>query len=245
MIMKENGTIGPCLSNISACSVCILDHSDYFSSLSISAKKALQAVLQCQILDRRDLLYQEGQPGEHLFILLSGEIKVIKSLPSGRQQIHKLIVVPGDLIACEDIYNESYSSSAMAINRVKVCFWRKGDLRALAESHPEITDTLMRAMSRNLNAYVQHIANLGQKSANERVASYLIFLITTHAERNLCHQNLRESLTRDELADLLGVTQRTLIRSLKHMEQENILSLTREGFVINNRDALAALSEGS
>jgi CRP-like cAMP-binding protein len=89
---------------------------------------------------------------------------------------------------------------------------------------------------------VQHIANLGQKSALERVASYLVFMITTHAERNLCHQRLRESLTRAELADLLGITQRTLIRSLKSLEQAGLLSLTRDGFVIHDRAALTALS---
>lgn len=246
MIATENiSAIGPCPHNASACSTCILDNSDYFSSLSLPAKQALQSVLQCWTFERRDRLYQQGQPSEYLFILLSGEIKVTKSLPSGRQQIHKLVVVPGDLIACEDIYNENYSSSAEAINQGKVCFWRKSDLRTLAEHQPEITDTLMRSMSRNLNAYVQHIANLGQKTAVERLASYLLFLITTHAERNLCHQKLRESLTRDELADLLGVTQRTLIRSLRSMEEEKILSLTREGFVIHDRTALARLSEGA
>jgi CRP/FNR family transcriptional regulator len=234
--------IGACPHQATVCASCILDSSDYFATLSAAAKQALQAVLQRRVCERRTMLYQEGQLSEHLFILLSGEVKIYKSLPSGRQQIHKLIAIPGDLIGCEDIYHATYSSTAEAIGPVVVCHWRKSELQTLAESQPEITDTLMRSMARNLNAYVQHIANLGQKSALERVASYLVFMVTTHAARNLCHQRLRESLTRSELADLLGITQRTLIRSLKSLEQAGLLSLTRDGFVIHDHDALTALS---
>ncbi|MDH5648767.1 MAG: helix-turn-helix domain-containing protein, partial [Gammaproteobacteria bacterium] len=89
------------------------------------------------------------------------------------------------------------------------------------------------------------IANLGQKSAIERVASYLIFLNNTHQENNLDGDHLCESLTRVELADMLGVTQRTLIRCLKKMESDNIIGLTREGFVINDYSTLLHISEGN
>lgn len=223
-------------------SACILENSDYFSTLGPEARKSLQEVLKRRVFERRGVLYREGQPSEHLFILVSGEVKLFKSLANGRQQIHKLMAVPGDLIGCEDIYRDTCSSTAEAISHSVVCCWRKAELRALAERQPEITETLMQSMARNLNAYVEHIANLGQKTAIQRVASYLLFLVTTHAERNLYHRELRESLTRSELADLLGVTQRTLIRSLKTMEREGILSLTRKGFVIHDREALTRLS---
>jgi CRP-like cAMP-binding protein len=205
----------------------------------------LRGLLQRRAIERRTRLYHEGQPSEHLFILVAGEIKVLRSLSNGHQQIHKLVAVPGDLVGCEDLYLDHYSSTAEAISEVRVCCLRKHELHALAERHPAILDTLMRSMARNLNAYVRHVADLGQKSAIERVASYLVFLAATHTERNLCRHQLRESLTRAELADLLGVTPRTLIRSLKGLEQAGLLSLTREGFVIRDHVALADLGSGT
>jgi CRP/FNR family transcriptional regulator len=102
----------------------------------------------------------------------------------------------------------------------------------------------MRSMARNLNSYIRHIANLGQKNALERVASYLLFLHETHHERNLRSEELRESLTRTELADMIGVTQRTLIRSLKTLESEQAIVLTREGFLILDKKILEYLSAG-
>lgn len=237
---------GPCTRKPEdvRCRVCILDSSDFFGSLSLEAKRALQEHLLFKTYAQRALLYREGRPGEHLFILLEGEVKVYKSLPNGRQQIHKLAVVPGDLIACEDLFLDKHSSTAETIRPTQICFLPKARLRQVIGQYPEIPDTLMRAMARNLNAYIRHVANLGQKNALERVASYLLFLHETHHERNLRSEVLRESLTRTELADMIGVTQRTLIRSLKKLESDGIISLIRDGFVIHDQKVLEALSAG-
>lgn len=237
---------GPCTGKPEGerCRICILDSSDFFGSLNLEAKRALQEHLQFKDFAQRAVLYREGRPGEHLFILLEGEVKVYKSLANGRQQIHKLAVVPGDLIACEDMFLDKHSSTAEAIRPTHVCYLAKSRLQQVISKHPEIPDTLMRAMARNLNSYIRHVANLGQKNALERVASYLLFLHETHHERNLRSEVLRESLTRTELADMIGVTQRTLIRSLKKLESDGIISLIRDGFVIRDRKALDALSAG-
>jgi len=253
--MKLRGEEIPVVDNVAGpcpgkplderCVSCVLDTSDYFSSLSLEVKRALQEFLQFRSFDRRALLYREGRPGENLFILLSGEVKVYKSLSNGRQQIHKLAVIPGDLIACEDLYLDRYSSTAEAISATSVCFLPKTQLQKIVSRHQEIPDALMRSMARNLNSYIRHIANLGQKNALERVASYLLFLHETHHERNLHSEELRESLTRTELADMIGVTQRTLIRSLKKLESDKVIALTRDGFVILDQKALDYLSAGS
>jgi CRP/FNR family transcriptional regulator len=237
---------GPCPDKPASdrCETCILDSSDYFSALSLEVKRALQEFLQFKSFDRRALLYREGGSSEKLFILMSGEVKVYKSLSNGRQQIHKLAVIPGDLIACEDIYLDKYSSSAEAISPVTVCYLPKVHLQSVISRHREIPDALMRSMARNLNSYIRNIANLGQKNALERVASYLLFLHETHHERNLHSEELRESLTRTELADMIGVTQRTLIRGLKKLESDKVIALVKDGFRILDQKGLEYLSAG-
>src|SRR5574340_85577 len=246
-IFSESNIAGPCPHKPAAarCMKCILDSSDYFSALSLEVKRALQQFLLFKSYDCRTLLYREGGPGANLFILLSGEVKIYKSLPGGRQQIHKLANVPGDLIACEDLFLDKHSSTAEAISPTSVCFLPKIQLQKIISRHPVIPDTLMRFMARDLNSYIRHIANLGQKNALERAASYLLFLHETHHERKLRSETLRESLTRTELADMIGVTQRTLIRSLKSLETERVIALIKDGFLILNQKALENLSAGS
>ncbi|MCW8826583.1 MAG: Crp/Fnr family transcriptional regulator [Gammaproteobacteria bacterium] len=222
-----------------------MDTSYYFSSLSIAAKRDLQLSLNLKRINKKELLYKEGESSNHLYILLSGEIKVYKTLHSGKQQIHKLVQIPGDLIACEDLYQDEYGSSAEALSDASLCYLKRADLRNSMEYCKEISDTLMQAMSRSLNSHIKHITNLGQKNALERVASYIVFLNETHHERALERGYLKDLLSRIELADMLGVTQRTLIRSIKQLESEGCILINKKGFVILNLNALEIIGAGN
>lgn len=246
-ILPQKNIAGPCQHKPAdiRCASCIMDTSYYFNDLSIPAKRDLQLNLTLKRYDKKQALYKEGTPCKHLYILISGEVKVYKTLPNGKQQIHKLVQVPGDLIACEDIYLDTHGSSAEALTDVSVCHLKCSDLHASSESHTEISDTLMRAMSRNLNSYIKHIANLGQKNALERLASYLIYLNDTHHKRHLQNIYLHDSLSRIELADMLGVTQRTLIRCIKQLESDKHITINNEGFCILDLQALENISSGS
>ena len=70
--------VGPCRDKpVSVhCATCILDSSDYFSGLGLEVKLALQQILQFGEFARRELLYGEGADSQHLYILLSGKVKV-------------------------------------------------------------------------------------------------------------------------------------------------------------------------
>lgn len=242
-----NSLAGPCRHKPvwDRCSSCILDDSSYFAALPIPAKLALQPGMQLKSFPRRTALYREGSHDNHLYILVSGEVKVYKSTADGRQQIHKIASIPGDLIACEDLFLGASSSTAEAISDTTVCFMRRDFLRESTTKFPQISDVMMQAMARNLNAYIRHIANLGGKNAESRVASYLVFQHETHEQHEDCLNFLADSLTRVEMAEMLGMTQRTLIRSLKNLTQRRAISIAKEGFMILDMAVLTHLAEGA
>ena len=126
-----------------------------------------------------------------------------------------------------------------------VCHLKCDDLQNSVERYKEISDTLLHAMSRDLNSYIRHIANLGQKNALQRLASYLVYLNDTHLQRHLKNCHLEDLLSRIELADMLGVTQRTLIRSIKQLESAGHININRQGFSIHDLPALEKISSGS
>lgn len=237
---------GPCRHKPLAerCGACILDYSEYFAALGLDAKLELQQGLKLGSFSRRERLYSEGAASRYLYILVSGKIKVYKSVAGGRQQIHKLILLPGDLVACEDLFLDRHDSTAEAFDDTTVCYIKKSALLDAMGRHPQVSDTLMRVMTRNLNSYIRHVASLGQRTAIERIASYLHFLHDTHPGYRLEQDVLTESLTRGEVADMLGITPRTLIRGLKKLEKDRVISLARDGFIILDLRALAHLSEG-
>jgi CRP/FNR family transcriptional regulator len=241
-----NNIAGPCQHKPEdlRCTSCIMDTSYYFDGMAAEAKQHLQQFLHLNSFTRKEILYREGQKSESLYILISGTVKIYKSLPTGNQQIHKLVQVPGDMIACEDLFLDQHGSSAEAIDDVTVCYLRQADFREGSAHYPQLSDTLMQMMARGLNSYIRHIANLGQKNALQRVASYLVFLKETHHERNLRDNILKESLSRVELADMLGVTQRTLIRGLRRLEEHGYIELRRNAFVIHDLTALERIGAG-
>jgi CRP/FNR family transcriptional regulator len=244
--MQQQNIAGPCLDKPAEirCASCIMDTSYYFAGLSIDAKRDLQQSLCLGRFNKKEALYKEGDACRHLYILLSGEVKVYKTLLNGKQQIHKLVQIPGDLIACEDLYLETHGSSAEALNDVTVCHLKCDDLHKSTGRYKEISDTLMRAMSRNLNSYIRHISSLGQKNALQRLASYLVYLHDTHQQRRLKNCQLKDLLSRIELADMLGVTQRTLIRSIKQLESDGHININREGYYILDFPSLENISLG-
>lgn len=241
-----NTLAGPCRHKPAnnRCRSCILDDSSYFAALPVNARLALQTGMQLKTFPRLSVLYNEGGHDNSLYILISGEVKVYKSTADGRQQIHKIASIPGDLIACEDLYLSASSSTSEAISDTTVCMMRRDFLRQATTQFPEISDAMMQAMARNLNAYIRHIANLGSKNAESKVASYLVFQHETHRRREDHLNFLADTLTRVEMAEMLGMTQRTLIRSLKTLTQRRVILIAKKGFMILNMDALTALAEG-
>ncbi|MCW8935778.1 MAG: Crp/Fnr family transcriptional regulator [Gammaproteobacteria bacterium] len=245
--IEQSNIAGPCPDKPPEirCASCIMDTSFYFSNLSVDAKRDLQPSLNLGRFNKKETLYKEGDKCRHLYILLSGEVKVYKTLHNGKQQIHKLVQIPGDLIACDDLFLETHGSSAETLNDVTVCYLKCNDLHNSTERYKEISDTLMQAMSRNINSYIKHIANLGQKNALQRLASYLVYLNDTHQKRHLAGSHLNDLLSRIELADMLGVTQRTLIRSIKQLESDGQINIDKEGFFILDLSALIQISSGN
>ena len=78
-----------------------------------------------------------------------------------------------------------------------------------------------------------------------RLRPTFVFQHETHKRREDHLNFLADSLTRVEMAEMLGMTQSTLIRSLKNLTKRSIISIAKEGFIVNDMAALTRLAEGS
>lgn len=231
------------LSDSVQCISCILDYSEYFRDLPAAAKRYLQNGVQRKSFAKHEFLYCESERNDFLYIFISGGVKVYKSTSSGRQQIHKLVATPGELVACEDLFMEMAGSSAEAIEDTVLCGLHRDYLQEASKRHPEISDVLMRVMASKLNAYIRHVSNLGSITALEKISSYLIFRNNAQSQHKGGPGFIHESLTRMELAEMLGITQRTLIRSLKELEDLKVISLVKGGYMIHDLQQIKSLAE--
>jgi CRP-like cAMP-binding protein len=180
-------------------------------------------------------IYGENEPTEYLYKLVSGTVRTSKILNDGRRQIGEFYL-PGDLFGHE--VGSQHSFSAEAITDVKVIVIKRSAVEALAARDNDVARQLWAMTGRELQRMQEHILLL-IKSAQERVAGFLLEM----AERIKSANEVELPMSRQDIADYLGLTIETVSRTLTMLENSAAISLpTSRRIVLRNRAALRRLS---
>jgi CRP-like cAMP-binding protein len=143
--------------------------------------------------------------------------------------------MPGDMFGFES--GAGHSLSAEAITDAKVLVIKRSAVAALAERDPDVARQLWTMTSRELQRVQGHILLL-VRSAQERVASFLLEM----ADRIASSNEIRLPMSRQDIADYLGLTIETVSRTLTQLEASATIALpTSRHVVIRNRPALLRL----
>lgn len=155
--------------------------------------------------------------------VVSGVIKLMKVLKDGRQQVVGLKFA-NDFIG--RVYATSNALSAEAASVVELCQVPRSILEAMLEENRTLERRLMKETLRELDEAREWMVTLGQKSAGERVASFL-YLIALHVHPELGHVSAEIEyalpLTRRDMADFLGLSIETVSRQLTQLRQMEIV----------------------
>jgi CRP-like cAMP-binding protein len=169
------------------------------------------------------LIFLEGDPADRVFQVVSGVLMLYKLLADGRRQVVELLG-PGDMFGYS--LEELYDCSAETLVPCTVT----GYDRSAFERSPTLLHTLNRCMQAQLGALREHAMLLGRKSALERVASFLLRCVPNrggHAclgsRQNGECADVRLTMTRQEIADYLGLTIETVSRAFSELRRRGIL----------------------
>jgi CRP/FNR family nitrogen fixation transcriptional regulator len=181
---------------------------------------------------RNEEIYGEGEPAEFLYKVISGTVRTYKVLDDGRRQIGAFYV-PGDVFGLEDA--EVHGFSAEAVTDAKVLVVKRTALIALASRDTEVARQLWAITTRELQRAQQHVLAL-IKTAEERVASFLLDM----ASRLSRDSQFELAMSRQDIADYLGLTIETVSRTMTHLENSGAIALpTSRRVVLRNRAALS------
>jgi CRP/FNR family nitrogen fixation transcriptional regulator len=176
-------------------------------------------------------IYGEGEPADYLYKVLSGTVRTYKVLADGRRQIGAFYM-PGDVFGLET--GDEHMFSAEAISNAKVLIIKRSALVALAERDNEVARQLWALTGRELSRVQDHILLL-IKTAQERVVGFLLEM----AERVSNNGALELPMSRQDIADYLGLTIETVSRTLTTLENAATIELpTSRRIVLRNRSAL-------
>jgi CRP/FNR family transcriptional regulator, nitrogen fixation regulation protein len=180
-------------------------------------------------------IYGEGEPADYLYKVISGTVRTYKVLSDGRRQIGAFYM-PDDVFGFET--SDEHTFSAEAICDSKVLVIKRRTLVALAERDTEVARQLWALTGRELSRVQDHILLL-IKTAQERVAGFLLEM----AERAPNGNALDLPMSRQDIADYLGLTIETVSRTLTMLENAATIELpSSRRIVLRNRSALSRLN---
>ena len=184
---------------------------------------------------RNGEIYGEGEPADFVYKVVSGTVRTYKVLADGRRQIGAFHL-PGDVFGLE--VGEEHSFSAEAITATKVLVARRSALMNVAARDSNVARELWTLTARELARVQEHILLL-VKSAQERVVGFLFEM----AARRPAGDTVELPMSRQDIADYLGLTIETVSRTLTQLENDSAIALpTSKRIVLCNRATLKRLN---
>ena len=209
-------------------------------SQSVGAKRnalaqSMQLMGAVMSFPRNSEIFGENEPADYVYRVISGSVRTYKILSDGRRQVGGFYL-PGDIFGLE--FAEEHTFSAEAISDAKVVVVKRSALTALAGRDPAIGRELFALTGRELRR-VQDRVLLLVKSAQERVAGFLLEM----AERASGGNTVELPMSRQDIADYLGLTIETVSRTLTGLETAAAIEVpTSRRIVLRNRSALSRLN---
>jgi CRP-like cAMP-binding protein len=181
-------------------------------------------------------IYGEDEPAEYLYKVISGSVRTYKILSDGRRQIGGFYL-PGDIFGLE--FADEHSLSAEAIADANVLVIKRSMLTALAVHNAGVARELF-ALTGYEAQRMQERVLLLIKTAQERVVGFLLEM----AERVPAGNAIELPMSRQDIADYLGLTIETVSRTLTSLEDSAAIELptSRRRIVLRNRTALSHMN---
>jgi CRP/FNR family transcriptional regulator, anaerobic regulatory protein len=171
-------------------------------------------------------IFTEGEPAETVFGLSQGVVRLYKLLADGRRQILSF-VLPGDFLGMPLVGRHNFSADA--IGEIALCRFPRDSLTVFIQSSPNIMRRLIEFATRELDMAQDHLQLLGNGSAEEKVAIFLVSWRNRLARLSVFSETVPLPMRRQDIADYLGLKLETVSRTLAKLEQKNMLRLVPNG----------------
>lgn len=211
------------LRRIPNCSECILAGDSIFKNLNDDELVSLSFEKNCNLYKRGDIVYHEGNRMPGLFCISKGILKLYKTGIEGKGQIIAF-AQKGDIIGYRSVLsNEVACTTAQVIEDAVLCFIPADTFINLVKNNSKFSIKIMQLACNELGTANKLITDIAQKSVRERLAEILLILKDVFGvdENNI----LQISLTREEIANLVGTATESVIRLLSEFKAEKIIEL--------------------
>ena len=186
-------------------------------------------------------LFIAGETFDAIYAVRSGSFINTTVTVDGDEQITGFFL-PGEIIGLDSIHSGVHPTSAKALETSSVCAIPFTRLQDLASDIPALQNQLFRIMSHEIKEEHDLMLLLGKKSAEERLAAFIMNLSQRFKLRGLSENQFRLTMTRSQIGNYLGLAVETVSRLMTRFSQQKVLDVKDKEIVILNRDELAEIA---
>ena len=175
-------------------------------------------------LRRKEILYAPGDSFSALYAIRLGTFKTIVSRGEGVEQITGYWL-PGDIIGFDGIADDRHTLQAAALEDAEVCALPFDELDRLGVGVSEVRRSLFRLASRELGREQAMMLLLGSRSAEERLATFLLDVAERYRARGYSCSEFLLRMTREEIASYLGLKLETVSRLFSSLQERGLIQV--------------------
>jgi len=217
----------------------VLARSGLFQGVDPDAAEELATALEYLDVARGQTLFTEGEPGDSLYIVVAGKIKIGRRAADGRENM-LAVMGPSDLVGELSIFDPGpRTASAVALTDSRVARLQQGALRPWIAGRPEIAEQLLRVLARRLRRTNDALADLIFTDVPGRVAKSLLQMAARFGSREGSALRVTHDLTQEELAQLVGASRETVNKALADFASRGWIRLEGKTVVIIDHERLA------
>ena len=217
----------------------VLARAGIFQGVSPDAVAALVRQLEPVTFRRGEVAFVEGEPGDTLYIITAGKVKIGRKSADGRDSLITLMG-PSDMFGELAIFDPGpRTSTVTALTEVKAVTMSRSVLRGWIADRPEIAEQLLRVLARRLRRTNDNLSDLIFTDVPGRVAKQLLYLAQRFGSRDGTALRVDHELTQEEIAQLVGSSRETVNKALSDFAQRGWIRVPGRSILIDNPERLA------
>ncbi len=213
------------------CLNCSIRDSALFSGLTEDDFKQLHQPVDQLTIKSGETLYEMGSPGQHLFTVRSGLLKLVQYLPDGSQRIVRL-ACSTDVLGLEVMVGDSYEHEVIALRETELCRYPVEAVNLLSRRNPVLHKDLMARWQKALTEADSWLTQLSTGSAKKRMA-YLLLRLLEGDGSNECFL-----FSREDMGSILSMTTETASRTISEFKRLGLMKDIRHNHFELNIDGL-------
>lgn len=214
-----------------------------FSTLNEEELIKIAGLITHRNYKKGEIIIMEGEATDSIIIIHEGSVKAFKNTPDGREQI-LYVFSDGDFFGEQNLLSHQTSTYTVeALEIVKTCMLSKNKLQSLLHQYPEIAIKIIEELGERMSRLENALQSIGVRNVDNRIGGILLDFKDKYGRKTPEGILIRLPLSREGMANYLGIARETLSRKLGQLENEGIIrSVGNKSILILDQEELKALS---